>query len=51
MLKTLQGPAERDLLQQVCAEDIKFVKLLASLSTTLDLERRAESGGRARSFS
>lgn len=38
MFKALQGPAKRDLLQQVYIEDIEFVKLLTSLFANSDLE-------------
>ena len=41
MLETSQGPAERDLLQQVCAKNMEFVRSSASSSVALGLERRA----------
>lgn len=39
MLETSQGPAPRDLLQQVYAKDKEFVRLLASSSAVLNLEQ------------
>lgn len=38
MLETLQGPAEKDLLQQVYVKKMEFVRLSASSSTIYNLE-------------